>query len=98
MFHSLSGLYCPTCGAQRSLHQLLHLNFLSSLRNNLFLLPVMLFAVYRAAFSVPGNKTRMKPTKPLFRKKWLWILLALVLVYTVLRNIREHPFTLLAPE
>jgi hypothetical protein len=33
-FHALTGLYCPGCGSLRTIHQLLHMHFLSAFKLN----------------------------------------------------------------
>ncbi|MDR9448893.1 MAG: DUF2752 domain-containing protein, partial [Psychroflexus sp.] len=33
-FHSITGLYCPGCGSQRAIHDLLHANFLAAFSHN----------------------------------------------------------------
>ena len=47
-FKALTGLSCPGCGFQRSLHALLHGNYVSAIKYNLFLtigIPYLLFVI-----------------------------------------------------
>ena len=86
MFHQLTGLYCPGCGATRALSAMLHCDLKSSLHNNLLLFPLLSLI----AFMI------VKPGISLKRPVAIAILAA-VLLFTVLRNIPVAPFTYLAP-
>lgn len=86
-FHTLTGLYCPGCGATRAMHQLAHGNFGVALRLNALAvcgLPlVILFALRRKPAQLPG---------------WTqWTMLWAILLFGVLRNIPIYPFRFLAP-
>jgi hypothetical protein len=85
--HALTGLYCPGCGSTRALHQLLHGNLAGALHFN----PLTVFAVPVLGYLVVGGSTsRVRPV-------WLWIGLAIILTFGVVRNIPAYPFTVLAP-
>ena len=75
--HSLTGLECPTCGALRALHQLLHGNLRAAYALNPFLfvaLPILALATLRP-----------------FRTRGLsWIALAALLAWFLWRNYVEH--------
>ncbi len=97
-FHALTGLYCPGCGSQRALSALLHGNFIDALHDNLLAmisLPVLIFSasVYSLNFF---RKKKLKQS--IFYKNWfVWLVLFSVIVFTILRNIPEFPFSMLAP-
>ena len=86
MFHQLTGLYCPGCGATRALSAMLHGNVKASLHNNFLLFPLLALIVYLI----------VKPQTSLKRPVMIAVL-AVILAFTVLRNIPVAPFTYLAP-
>lgn len=86
LFHEATGLLCPGCGATRALFEFTHGHFLRALRCNL-LLPALL------ALGVGW----LLKWKWLNGRKCIFIMLAGVLAYAILRNLPFEPFTLLAP-
>ena len=96
-FHALTGLYCPGCGTGRALHQLLHGNVWAALRLNplaVVLLPPVAYGMLSIGLQFVGLKPLPSKFIPAF---WIWVLLAVILLYWVLRNVPCYPFTLLAP-
>ncbi|GKQ38111.1 DUF2752 domain-containing protein [Streptomyces sp. A012304] len=81
-----TGLYCPGCGGLRSAHALVHGDVLTALRDNAFaVLAVAGFAVLWTVWvvrTVRGRPARLDPG-PVH----LWTLGALLLVFTVVRNL-----------
>ena len=86
MFHRMTGLYCPGCGATRALSAMLHGDVKESLHNNLLLFPLLALIVFLL----------VKPQTSL-KRPFAIAVLAVVLAFTVLRNIPVAPFTYLAP-
>ena len=86
MFHQLTGLYCPGCGATRALSALLHGDLKSSLHNNALLIPLGITLIILLA----------KPGISLKRPVAIAIVTA-VIGFVILRNIPFEPFTYLAP-
>ena len=86
MFHQLTGLYCPGCGATRALSAMLHGDLKSSLHNNLLLFPLL------ALIAVLIVKPEISLKRPV-----AIAIVAVVLLFTILRNIPVAPFTYLAP-
>jgi hypothetical protein len=91
-FHKVTGLYCPGCGSTRALHCLLHGQIYEAIRNNaLIVLALPLFGgiiLVRAASQRPATASRWR---------WVALLMAVLVLFGVVRNIRRPPFTLLAP-
>ena len=93
-FHRVTGLYCPGCGSTRALHCLLHGEVREALHNNALI--VLALPLFGAMFLV--RALSQKPaTTPRRRWGWLAFLLAVVVIFGVVRNIRRPPFSLLAP-
>jgi hypothetical protein len=84
LFHQMTGLDCPGCGAQRALHQLLHGNVVAAIRLNamfVFSLPLFAWLGVRAAMrSFRGERSS-------FYFKGVWTYLAAWILFGVLRNL-----------
>jgi hypothetical protein len=96
--HSLTGLHCPGCGTTRALHALLNGRVTQALAYNgltFILFPVVGWNVARAWWF--WSRGRTVPGGGRSTEVWVWLLVALMVVYGVLRNIPRHPFNLLAP-
>jgi hypothetical protein len=84
VFHQITGLDCPGCGAQRALHQLLHGNIIAALRlNAMFVLSLPIWALYGPRFFLRAFKGQ--PTT--LNARWMWFYLAAWLVFGFLRNL-----------
>ncbi len=90
-FHKLTGLNCPGCGATRSLHALLHGDFLTALRDNALFIAAMLFITARGGWFVL-NHFRGRANGNFFPVKFLWPLLAATVLFGVLRNLPAFAF------
>lgn len=94
--HSLTGLYCPGCGASRALRALLHLDFYQALRYNaLFTVCAPFVGIYIAVSAYRYVRYGSEPAKVKIPLWPLWVLCAVAVCYGVLRNIPE--FSFLAP-
>jgi hypothetical protein len=96
-FHALTGLHCPGCGTGRAMHELLHGNVWAAMHYNplaVILLPPVTYGMLSVALQFVGRKPLPNVFIPAF---WIWTLLAVILLYWVLRNIPYYPFSLLAP-
>ena len=86
LFHALTGLNCPGCGATRAAYQLLHGRVLLALHDNaLFVLA--LAALAAQAFWLVLQTIRRRPAAFTASPPMLWALLVIVLVFTGLRNL-----------
>ena len=84
VFHELTGLDCPGCGAQRALHQLLHGNILAALRlNAMFVISLPLAAWFGTRWLLRTSRGETAS----ITARWLWLYLAAWLVFGVLRNL-----------
>lgn len=83
LFHSITGLDCPGCGAQRMTHALLHGDFSAAWHSNALLLcmiPIIPFGIW--ADLRPGR------VRDIFYNPWTaWTLTALIVLWGVFRNI-----------
>lgn len=92
LFFTATGLACPGCGTTRALHALLHLDLAAAfgLSPLLFVLPIVGTLWLMAARRRPAPAAR----------RWVgsapWILAALVLAFTVWRNLPGYPFARLS--
>ncbi len=95
--HALTGLHCPGCGTLRALHALTHGRLIEALGLNAFSIlaaPLVLCHAVRSALAAARRRPLPRLTLPAGA---IWALLALVLLYAILRNLPVHPFSLLAP-
>lgn len=87
IFREVTGLKCPGCGSMRALHHLAHGEVLAAFRLN----PLMVLALPLAAWFVASNASVALRGRPLKGIKvggaCVWGVFALVIIYTVLRNI-----------
>ncbi len=85
-FHALTGLLCPGCGVSRMFLSLFRLDFASALRYNaavLCLLPLMAATAARYSYVYVKYGTR----RDKFADTAVWVMIALLLAFGVIRNI-----------
>ena len=84
--YRLTGLYCPGCGGLRSAHEFIHGDFLAALQDNaIAVVGYLAFAVVWTVWVV--RAARGRPVRIELGSVQLWTLGALVLVFTVVRNL-----------
>jgi hypothetical protein len=92
-----TGVYCPGCGTARCLHALSRGHLLQAMAYNVLtvaFLPFLFVWLARNAWAV------IRGTDP--PRGWIswragWVIVAIILGFTVLRNVPLYPFSLLAP-
>jgi hypothetical protein len=95
-FYKTTGLLCPGCGTLRAMHQLLHGHLGAAFRFNSLIissLPLVAWGCLRAARDSAANK----PALAWIRPSWLWLGLAVLIVFTILRNLPGASHYWLAP-
>ena len=88
LFHSITGLKCPGCGIQRAFHQLLNGNFTGALHYNalaIVSMPYILLGI--VLFFLPSSHTTDKLHRVLYEGKAVYIALAVIILFWILRNI-----------
>ena len=86
----LTGLSCPSCGAQRAFSALLKGNFLEALSYNWFIIFFALYAVSAVVAVVYNFNDKLDKFKHfIFSRKVLLTYVALYIIWFVVRNIWE---------
>jgi hypothetical protein len=94
-FHQLTNLYCPGCGVQRSFHALLHGHFLTAIDYNLLFILFLPVIIYFVVVFVMDKK---HPSSSfIYKKKFSFTVLVVVICFWVFRNLPFAPFSWLAP-
>ncbi|MBK6017333.1 DUF2752 domain-containing protein [Streptomyces sp. MBT53] len=84
--YRFTGLYCPGCGGLRSAHEFIHGDFLAALQDNaIAVVGYLAFMVVWTVWVV--RAARGRPVRIDLGGVQLWTLGALVLVFTVVRNL-----------
>lgn len=87
------GIYCSGCGSQRAIHDLLHFRIGDAVSHNLLLLPALFLILFEFGMRL------LNPEKKsiFYYRKTPFIILIVLILFTVLRNIKIYPFEYLAP-
>jgi len=91
-FRALTGLDCPGCGALRASHQILHGNLAAAFRLNplvILFLPFLGYYLFRYCFAALSGKPY---TEAVVRPVFIWMLLAVIILFWALRNTPLYPF------
>lgn len=92
-FREITGYLCPGCGSQRAIHYLLNLDVISAIKENGLLvlsIPYVLTGFIVDAVKHPGVLV-LKWRKRLFGQTAIFILLAIVIVFWIVRNTAYYP-------
>jgi hypothetical protein len=94
---SLTGIYCPGCGALRATHALLHGHVLAAAGYNALWVAVLPFLAYalaaRVTRSVSGRRLPTYALSGTQAKAVFWS----VILFMLIRNIPVYPLSVLAP-
>ncbi len=91
LFHQLTGLNCPGCGGTRAAYALLHGNFALALKDNALFVLLIPAGALRSAWFTTKN-FRRQPVGNFLPAKFLWVLLAVAVIFTVVRNLPAFAF------
>jgi hypothetical protein len=95
LFHEITGLDCPGCGATRALYNLLHGRIFAALQYNALVVLATPFLSVAGMRWLARDLTG-KPHPPLQpRPLWINLAVALIILFTILRNLPVAPFTFL---
>ena len=98
-FYKLTGLFCPGCGAQRSIHSLLTGNIIAAVHANILLVFCLPFlVVYYAIQTINFIRPHTNIEIGIVNQVWFIYLCALVVVcYWIARNVPVLEAGFLAP-
>ena len=96
LFYQTTGLLCPGCGTLRATHQLLHGHVEAAFRFNALLVSSLPFTAY-GCIRAARNRAANKPALAWIRPGWLWLGLAVLIVFALLRNLPGASRYWLAP-
>ena len=85
-FLSLTGYKCPGCGSQRAIHALLHGDVVAAFKYNAFMLisvPWLALCLFAESQRTRNPRWYVRLNAPLL----IWLYLAMLLIWWVLRNI-----------
>lgn len=88
-FRQLTGFDCPGCGSQRAVHHLLHLDIPAAFAENMLLVIAIPYLIVGFTFDMipTTNGNALKWRKRLFGTTAIFIILAIIILFWVLRNV-----------
>lgn len=92
-----TGIYCPGCGSQRAAHQLLNFNIFGVLQQNVLFFISLLILGYHITLTGINAFFKKNFHNYMYHPKTPLVILAVIVVFWILRNIPYYPFNLLAP-
>ena len=92
-FRLLTGYLCPGCGTLRALHQLLNGHLAEAFRLNPLMLLLLPYVGYSAASSALETAFGRTLPQVFLRPVYIWILLAIIILFWIGRNIPLRVFT-----
>jgi hypothetical protein len=107
VFHKLTGLHCPGCGATRCVYALLHGDILTAAGKNILAFLAIPWLVWKLGGmwwrwwrQIPPPLPPEPANLPLKRKRWHGpkVVAITVILFFILRNLPWEPFRWLAPQ
>lgn len=96
-FKTLTGWDCSGCGGQRALYHLLHFEFLDALRYNAFFVLLIPYLALLFYYEIRRMIWKTPVPRNFFTSgKMVWIFLAVLFLFGILRNLPFFPFNWLA--
>lgn len=86
-FRAFTGYLCPGCGTTRALHQLLNGHLTAAFRLNPLMMVLLPYVGYSGASSLLETACGRRLPSVFIRPIFIWILLAVIILFWVLRNI-----------
>ena len=90
-FHTITGLYCPGCGSQRAIHDLMHLNIFEAINHNALMFFMFTFGIGLYLYLY----CKKKFSDLIYHPKSPLIIFGIIFLFGVLRNLDKFHF--LAP-
>jgi len=87
LFYTTTGMYCPGCGSQRAVHNLLHLNIQEAFKNNLLIFPAGIVILYNYIHPLINSFFHSNLPDILRHRTTPWFILGAILLYWVIRNL-----------
>ena len=85
-FRALTGYLCPGCGTLRALHEILNGHLAAAFRLNPLMMLLLPYVGYSGASSALEAVFGKALPRVFIRPAYIWILLAVILLYWILRN------------
>ena len=92
IFRAITGLDCPGCGSLRALHALTGGDVGAAMDQNMLLVAVLPFLVWRWVAWVRSSAREATIRPRLTAATWIYMFLGLVVAFWVVRNIPGVPF------
>ncbi len=88
-FKEFTGLKCPGCGSQRSIHYLLNFEFLNAFKANAILVLSIPYLLLGFIFDIWRNPSErvLKWRKVLFGQKAIMVVLVIIISFWIVRNL-----------